>query len=527
MRPCFVLTNDPDHASTEHTGRVFELLNRCGIRVTTAVFSVVKDSPCWLGRHCRPGETAGLADPEFRKLMLEQKRRGHEIAYHGYCQIGETREEFKAGLDEFRAIFGEYPYTYIEHGPNPHTHPGSQHKPNLLAAKGAEPESPYYILDLLRDRCRLVWTQEDLLGTHHFTSPTGPVLKEPVGFFRRKEDGLTHFLRYRLYLVQHEPFFRRLQNDRASFIGYTHFGYVYRGEWAWWSAERWDDLDGLNKDFWEWVSRAGFQFKTLKGFHLEEAVGASVLGSLADRKGGRGVSSARNGAGRVDPRLSYSPAPSENGLQKGETSTKDGSPPGDIGDPLETLGLGIQASRMHVQEKFSAPEGRLYWGFQIQVLDRLLQGCRTVLSIGEGDGRLLVPLAKRHDFSLTVVDPYLGGYEKLLDDLRLNLRLFETEDRCRIEKVSFHEYNPLSRFDAVVSLGLTLDECWKGCVADTPALLSKAYKMTNKRMVVELRQPITMPEFQNVLTMRQTFLSWTLKAPLEVSLPRLSPPASS
>jgi hypothetical protein len=142
MTPCLVLTNDPDHATTEHTGRVFEFLNRHGIKVTTAVFNVVKESPCWLGSHCRPGETASLADPEYRNLMLEQKRRGHEIAYHGYCQLGETREEFSAGLEEFRSIFGEYPYTYIEHGPNPKTHPDVQCRPNTLTAGGSDPASP-------------------------------------------------------------------------------------------------------------------------------------------------------------------------------------------------------------------------------------------------------------------------------------------------------------------------------------------------------------------------------------------------
>ncbi|MFQ5691676.1 MAG: hypothetical protein ACE5IM_01350, partial [Nitrospinota bacterium] len=284
--PCFVLTNDPDHATTEHTGRVFELLNRHGIKVTTAVFNVLKESSGPLGQHCRPGETAALDDPEFRRLMWEQKRRGHEIAYHGYCQIGETREEFKAGLEEFRSIFGEYPYTYIEHGPNPNTHPGSEHKPNLLAAGGADPESPHYVLDLLREKCRLVWTQENLLGVHHLTNPTGPILTQPVQFFRRLDDGLIHFHRYRLYLCQHDPFFRELEGAGASFIGYTHFGYPYPGEWGRWGAERWDDLEGLSGAFWEWVSRTGFRFKTLRDFHLEDAGGGSVAGAMADRRGG-------------------------------------------------------------------------------------------------------------------------------------------------------------------------------------------------------------------------------------------------
>ena len=522
MTPCFVLTNDCDHASTEHTGRAFEVLNRFGVKVTTAVFSVVKDSPCQLGRHCSPGETASLADPEFRKLMLDQQARGHEIAYHGYCQIGETREEFDAGLEDFRAIFGEYPYTYIEHGPNPKTHPNDQHKPNLLAAEGTHPDSPYYILDLLRKKSRLVWTQEDLLGTHHLTDPTGPILKSPVQFFRRLEDDLVHFHRYRLYLISHDPFYSALRAEDASFVAYTHFGYPYPGEWGRWVAERWDLLDGANGLFWELVSRSGMTRKTLKAFHLEDARGESVPGRYPDR------------AGASPPMMeeSETPKPAEftgdmflvpNGDGRIFVSQEKGRlkkipevlqfPLIDSPDPLGTLGLGIDGRRMWVQEKFLETEKLLYWGIQIQIMDRLLQGCRTVLSIGEGDGRLLVPLTKRRGFDLTVVDPYFEGYEDLLEKLQFNLRLLGVEDRCRIERVSFKEYESPHPFDAVVSMGLTLDECWRGSPADISDCLAKAHRLTRKVMIAELRKPIVNPNFRNLEMCPDRYFSWSLKQP--------------
>ncbi len=537
MTPSFVLTNDCDHASTEHTGRAFEVLNRFGVKVTTAVFCVVKDSPCQLGRHCSPGETASLADPEFRKLMLDQQARGHEIAYHGYCQIGETREEFDAGLEDFRALFGEYPYTYIEHGPNPKTHPNDQHKPNLLAAEGKSPDSPYYILDLLREKSRVVWTQEDLLGTHHLTDPTGPILKKPVQFFRRLEDGLVHFHRYRLYLISHDPFYSALREEDASFVAYTHFGYPYPGEWGRWIAERWDLLDSANAVFWELVSQTGLTFKTLKAFHLEDARGECVPGRYPDRAGASPPMMEESEASKpeeftgdmfLNPLRDGQIAISK---EKGETRSIPKilqSPLLELADPLETLDLGIQGSQMIIQEKFLEKEKLLYWGMQIQIMDRLLQGCRTVLSIGEGDGRLLVPLTKRHGFDLTVVDPDFEGYEDLLEKLQCNLRLFGVEDRCRIERVSFKEYEAPHLFDAVVSMGMALDDCWKGGSADISGCLAKAHGLTRKVMITELLRPIGKPDFRNLEMDSSRYFNWSMKescAAAEISVSASASPS--
>jgi hypothetical protein len=132
----------------------------------------------------------------------------------------------------------------------------------------------------------------------------------------------------------------------------------------------------------------------------------------------------------------------------------------------------------------------------------------------------------RHGFHLTVVDPYIEGYESLLGDLRYNLRLFDVEDRCTIERVSFHEYNSQQSFDAVVGMGLTLDECWKGSLVDTPGCLSKAFGLTRGVMVAELKRPISNPGFQNLQSNRETFVSWVFKGPLPVGFPSLSVPTS-
>jgi hypothetical protein len=337
---------------------------------------------------------------------------------------------------------------------------------------------------------------------------------------------LIHFHRYRLYLFQHEPFFRAIQNQQASFVGYTHFGYPYPGEWARWGAERWDDLECINGDFWEWVSRTGFQFKTLRDFHLEEAGGGSVSGRLVDPQG---VSVALEAGKRVG-KTGQSPSGLDSGVasnghaERGPMNTD--SLFASLPDPLKSLGLEVQACQMRVQGKFFQRKRFVYWGDQIRLLDELLRGCPTVLSIGEGDGRLMVPLMMRHGFHLTVVDPYIEGYEVLLGDLRYNLRLFDVEDRCTIERVSFHEYNSQQSFDGVVGMGLTLDECWKGSLVDTPGCLSKAFGLTRGVMVVELKRPISNPGFQNLQSNRETFVSWVFKGPLPVGFPSLSVPTS-
>ena len=211
----FVLTNDPDHGVLRHYRKVFYELGQREIFVTTAVFCTLKDDGSDLSRHCFENETHCLADDAYRDFMLELRDRGHEIAFHGYSQVSDTRDEFQKGIELFYRAFKEYPKVYIEHGGHPGTHPPGICKKENLKLEGASPDSRHFVKDLVREVFELVWTHDYLLdGCDH------PLSAKDIFQW---EDGIRYFKRWRL--VDVEKLMTNLSQKRDTIVGYTHFGY--------------------------------------------------------------------------------------------------------------------------------------------------------------------------------------------------------------------------------------------------------------------------------------------------------------
>ena len=220
----FVLTNDPDHGTTTNYRRVFSELNRLGLKVTTAVFYTMENDGSRLAKHCFKGETHTLLDPEYRDLMLELREQGHEIAFHGYSQVSNTREKFIEGLERFKEIFGEYPFTYIEHGGHPRKHPLDMCKRESLAMEGKKPGSPYYVWDIIKSKIKCVWAYHSLINEHSFKKVTEILYEqEGVFFFRRWP---LHYLEIILKCHQMRSVESIANSFINVFIGYTHFGYT-------------------------------------------------------------------------------------------------------------------------------------------------------------------------------------------------------------------------------------------------------------------------------------------------------------
>ena len=210
-----VITNDPDHGTTEDYARVFGELTRLGLKVTTSVFCTLEDDSSDLARHCHAGETESLADPAFRDLMLELHDQGHEIAFHGYSQVSNTRERFVEGLEIFREALGHYPFTYVEHGGNPRKHPSDGCKRETLAMEGLNPESSYYVWDIIKDKVGCVWAWHDLLDDDYG-------VKQVEDLFYQC-DGVLLFRRARMHYL--DRVIRDVAREGGVFSGYTHFGY--------------------------------------------------------------------------------------------------------------------------------------------------------------------------------------------------------------------------------------------------------------------------------------------------------------
>ena len=225
MNKRFILVNDPDHGTLERLKNVFNALNDNNILITTAVFCTLEEDDSNLSKHCYRGETGALDEPEYKEFMLEQKERGHEIAFHGYSQISNTREKFQKGLETYKEIFGEYPFTYIEHGGHPHNHPPGGCKKERLDWFGSDENSKYYIKDIVEDKISCIWAKFDLLdGPGQWRGKNSNLVPKRDSELFYKEGSLLHFKRWRSYYF--ESMFTTISlAKQTTFIAYTHFGY--------------------------------------------------------------------------------------------------------------------------------------------------------------------------------------------------------------------------------------------------------------------------------------------------------------
>ena len=217
----FVLSNDPDHGLLSNDMIAFNALNEIGIKITHSVFCKLEDDGSPLSNHCNINETSSLSDPKYVDFLLKMKENGNEISFHGYSQISNKREKFIEGLEIYKDIFGEYPYTYIEHGGILGRHAEGMVKKESLSYKGSDPNSEYYIKDIVEKKIKCLWERKG--GLFDEDGPDWKVKsKNDVLFFK---DEVARIKRHRMANFDRESYLNELSTSNGVFMGYTHFGY--------------------------------------------------------------------------------------------------------------------------------------------------------------------------------------------------------------------------------------------------------------------------------------------------------------
>ena len=211
----FTLTNDPDHGTTPQYREVLKKLAENNIFVTTAVFCKLKQDSSQLSKHCFQGETDSLENGDYKNLMLEAKEWGHEIAYHGFSQVSDTRDEFKDGLEIFKKIFGEYPKVFFEHGGHLSYHEHGMVKKENLSYFGSEKLSDYYVKDIIQDVFDVVWTHDYLMDDLKHPLPLDEIFVE--------DDDIVYLNRWRMY--HFNDIKNKVNEIDNTIVGYIHFGY--------------------------------------------------------------------------------------------------------------------------------------------------------------------------------------------------------------------------------------------------------------------------------------------------------------
>jgi hypothetical protein len=111
-RCAFSVFDDTDVATLASIRPLYDYLSKLGIHTTKSVWSVPYDG----ASDYRGSDT--LENSRYADYMVELKRRGFEIAFHGAGMESMQRADIEKGLATFQRVFGTYPVINAAHGRN-------------------------------------------------------------------------------------------------------------------------------------------------------------------------------------------------------------------------------------------------------------------------------------------------------------------------------------------------------------------------------------------------------------------------
>ena len=156
-RFAFTIVHDADSAYSARLEPLLDAFDALGLRVTLSAFAFWAD---WAheGRIWSQWRTASpfnapvavpICDADEQRFYQRAVARGHEVALHSPSDTSSPREQVIAAFELFDRVFGSYPAVYVEHS--------SSTNKDALSNEGANPESPYYCEDVLRQYGPWVW----------------------------------------------------------------------------------------------------------------------------------------------------------------------------------------------------------------------------------------------------------------------------------------------------------------------------------------------------------------------------------
>jgi hypothetical protein len=233
-RFAFTIFDDPDAQSVDDGKRVYGLLADLGFRTTRGV---------WPGAAVRTPNSggAGCDDPEYLRHTQALQSAGFEVGYHNHTRHSSTRDEIIAGLDAFKAFFGQDPSAMANHynadaiywGPARLTQP--VRAAYILATAGRTngrhfghvPGHPSFWGDVCRQRIRycrnFVYSDVNTLAACPWMPYYDPA-KPFVNAWYGSTEG-SHAARFTQALDERQQ--DRLEAEGGACIMYTHFGHGF------------------------------------------------------------------------------------------------------------------------------------------------------------------------------------------------------------------------------------------------------------------------------------------------------------
>lgn len=160
----FTIVHDADSAYSERLRPLFEVFDQLGFKLTVTVFTAWAD---WAHDGAIWARWRSSTDPELtffapkavplsesaeREFYKQLAAHGHEIGLHSPSDTSDRREQVRAAFEYFNDVFGYPPKVYVEHS--------ARTNKEALAYLGADPTSPYYCADLLKQDPMWVWIDD-------------------------------------------------------------------------------------------------------------------------------------------------------------------------------------------------------------------------------------------------------------------------------------------------------------------------------------------------------------------------------
>jgi hypothetical protein len=235
-RFAFTIVDDTDAATLANVKPIYDFLIDHGFKTTKTVWPLAPTERAPLG-----GQT--LEDADYRAWVLDLRRRGFEIAFHGVTDHPSTRDRTEAALGYWTEILGESPRLYASHsgqkeamywGPARFTRltgaafaAANRFLKRDVAFYGEAEDSPYFWGDLCRDRIEYVrnFTFADINTLKRDPRmPWHDPRKPYVRYWFSSSDGADGD---KLCKLLDEPSQDRLLAEGGACIVYTHFAYKF------------------------------------------------------------------------------------------------------------------------------------------------------------------------------------------------------------------------------------------------------------------------------------------------------------
>lgn len=153
----FTIVHDADDAYSERLAPLFDVFNKYGFKISVTAFAfwgedfknkkVFEETP--EKDRFYKAKAVPLEVPSEREFYKKLESKGHEIGLHTATNLSDTRDTTKAAFEYFKEIFGHYPDIYVEHRDTDNM--------ECVQNEGANPESKFYVVDLLNHYGPWVW----------------------------------------------------------------------------------------------------------------------------------------------------------------------------------------------------------------------------------------------------------------------------------------------------------------------------------------------------------------------------------